>query len=688
MIAGKTIGLSMIVRNEAAVILRCLNSVRPLLDAVMIEDTGSTDGTQDLIRDWLARCGVPGEVYNRPWQDFATNRSSALDRLRLRTDIDYALIIDADDVLEIAADLDIAEFKRGLDRDLYYFDIRLGTTTYGRAQMCRNTMPFRYRGVVHEFLENPPGDCSSATATGLTIVCGREGARSQDPRKYQRDAATLEAALATETDPFMRSRYTYYLAQSLRDAGEPVRARAFFFKRAELGFWAEEIFVSLLAAARLQAELAEPTDAILATFDRATAVCPHRAEALHGASRVCRLADRFAAGAAYAERGLAMPRPDASLFAESWIYDYGLLDELAINAYWSGRYRQSLDANAQLLADNRIPPEERRRIEDNFEFARAALAERGAAPDAPIAGSDAIAVENNAGQWRTRPVPLAARALWQICAIDRPGYIHAAAFSEIVEAVFHGMLQLDLRVELVREPRALSDRAILIGAHLLGAEECAEIPDGAIVYNSEHAGSGFLTPHYEALLRRCTTWDYSADNARVFGARLATAVNYVPLGYVPQFTRVVRQNADIDVLFVGSSSPRREQVLDALRVQGLIVHHAFGVYGAARDALIARARVVLNMHFHLPGAFEVVRVGYLLANRCAMVCEVNPGETVDADLAGAFLAAPFSELATVTARLVEDAALRSVFAEAGFRAFAARNQAVILRDALQRAGRL
>ena len=136
MIAGTTIGLCMIVRDEAAVILRCLNSVRPLLDAVVIEDTGSTDGTQDLIRDWLARTGLPGEVYNRPWRDFASNRSSALTRLRLRTEIDYALIIDADDVLEIAPDLDLAAFKRGLDRDLYYFDIRLGTTSYGRAQMC------------------------------------------------------------------------------------------------------------------------------------------------------------------------------------------------------------------------------------------------------------------------------------------------------------------------------------------------------------------------------------------------------------------------------------------------------------------------------------------------------------------------------------------------------------------------
>ena len=49
----RTIGLCMIVKNEAHVILRCLDSVRPLVDYVLIEDTGSTDGTQQIVMDWL-----------------------------------------------------------------------------------------------------------------------------------------------------------------------------------------------------------------------------------------------------------------------------------------------------------------------------------------------------------------------------------------------------------------------------------------------------------------------------------------------------------------------------------------------------------------------------------------------------------------------------------------------------------
>src|SRR5262245_42127067 len=95
----KTIGLCMTVKNDSEVVLRCLESVRPIVDYVLVEDTGSTDGTQSIIREWLDRAGLPGEVYDEPWHDFAYNWSHALARLREKKDVDYALIIKAGDVL-------------------------------------------------------------------------------------------------------------------------------------------------------------------------------------------------------------------------------------------------------------------------------------------------------------------------------------------------------------------------------------------------------------------------------------------------------------------------------------------------------------------------------------------------------------------------------------------------------------
>jgi tetratricopeptide (TPR) repeat protein len=365
-----TIGLCMIVKNEAHVIVRCLDSVRRLVDHVLIEDTGSTDGTQQIVRDWLVRENLPGAVIDEPWQDFAANRTSALAKLRDRREIEYALIMDADDVLVYDDGFDSAAFKAALRADIYTVPIRLGSIVYQRPQICRNALEFRYRGVVHEFLEGPPpGGQSAADAAGFHITSGREGARSRDPQKYQRDAAVLQAALASEQDPFLRSRYTFYLAQSYRDCGEKQRAIEHYLARVELGYWAEEVFVSLLNAARLMEEVGRPFADVRATYDRAAASCPTRAEALHGAAQLCFRNGRNREGYELAKRGLAVAKPASGLFLEPWIYDYGLLDQFAINGYWAGEYAPSLDACLKLLGGGKLPQSEIPRVVQNARFA-------------------------------------------------------------------------------------------------------------------------------------------------------------------------------------------------------------------------------------------------------------------------------------------------------------------------------
>lgn len=382
----KTIGLCMIVKDEAAVIERCLDSVRPLIDYVLIEDTGSTDGTQEIVRAYLRRSGLPGEVIDEPWRDFAYNRSHALARLRENAAIDYALIMDADDRLVLEPGFDAAAFKTSLSADVCHVWIRLGGTRYHRPQLCSNRLGFHFRGVVHEYLEGPPGGFSAQTAAGFYIAAGVEGARSKDPDKYRRDAAALEQALAGETDPFLRSRYTFYLAQSWRDCGEREKALAAYLARAELGGWDEEVFVSLYNAGKLQEALGEPTDTVVATLLRACETVPRRAEALHAASRACRAVGRNEEGCEIARRGLDLPEPETGLFIEPWIYRYGLRDEFAINAYWAGHYEESLAACEALLRDPELPGAERARIERNAEFAYRKLAPVVPEPTIRIAG--------------------------------------------------------------------------------------------------------------------------------------------------------------------------------------------------------------------------------------------------------------------------------------------------------------
>ena len=67
-----TVSLCMIVRDEEAVLERCLESVRDAVDEIIIVDTGSTDGTKDIGRKYT------GKIYDLPWQDdFAAARNFA-----------------------------------------------------------------------------------------------------------------------------------------------------------------------------------------------------------------------------------------------------------------------------------------------------------------------------------------------------------------------------------------------------------------------------------------------------------------------------------------------------------------------------------------------------------------------------------------------------------------------------------
>src|SRR5271169_7230811 len=192
----KTIGLCMIVKNEANVITRCLDSARPLIDYVLVEDTGSTDGTQDIVREWLGRNNMPGLVIEEPWQDFAYNRSHALETLRKVETVDYAGVMDPDNQLVLEVGFDPVAFKEVMQHDIYWVQIRHGILRWRLPYLFAIHLPLRFIGVVHEALslERPVTELRETIAQGFYVQTGREGWRNNNPRKYQDDAALLEKA--------------------------------------------------------------------------------------------------------------------------------------------------------------------------------------------------------------------------------------------------------------------------------------------------------------------------------------------------------------------------------------------------------------------------------------------------------------------------------------------------------------
>lgn len=118
------ITLVMIVRNESAVIERCLASVRPLLSRWLIVDTGSTDDTIEKIEHALS--DIPGKVHQREWVNFGHNRTEAL--ALARGVGSHLLLIDADMTLRIEGEiphLSAGAYELRHDADPAYWNPRL-----------------------------------------------------------------------------------------------------------------------------------------------------------------------------------------------------------------------------------------------------------------------------------------------------------------------------------------------------------------------------------------------------------------------------------------------------------------------------------------------------------------------------------------------------------------------------------
>jgi glycosyltransferase involved in cell wall biosynthesis len=382
------VALVMIVKNEArkandeglTVIERCLGSVLPCIDTFVICDTGSTDGTQEVIKSWAEKVGIDGHVIDREWKDFGTNRSEALEYARELTDADYCLMIDADEILVYDQNFDPINWRKSLTADLYNVFAEYGGTRYHRPQLTSNHKRFYYRGVLHEYVDCHDETSSREFCPGFINTPIQDGARSDDPEKYAKDAITFEKALAEGVDEQDVNRYLFYLAQSYRDSQQWEKCLDAYQKRADAGGWTEEVYYSLFQVARTKEILLEKgkynIDEVIEGYMKAFQQNPWRSEALWAASRFCRLKCRFDQAFCFANHAVRLPLPEGALFVTKAVYDFMVLDEYAISCYWTGRYKESRDACVELLRNPNLPEEYKERVNANLEHSIEALKTR------------------------------------------------------------------------------------------------------------------------------------------------------------------------------------------------------------------------------------------------------------------------------------------------------------------------
>ena len=148
-----SISLCLIVKNEEDTIVRCLNSVKDIVDEINIVDTGSTDKTKELVANFTDR------IYDFVWvDDFAKARNYAFEQATK----DYIMWLDADDVLLEKDRNMLLELKESLkpnvDSVMMYYNLTTDefgnvTSRLKRNRLVKRSGNFKWIGAVHEYLE-------------------------------------------------------------------------------------------------------------------------------------------------------------------------------------------------------------------------------------------------------------------------------------------------------------------------------------------------------------------------------------------------------------------------------------------------------------------------------------------------------------------------------------------------------
>tara|TARA_R110000868_G_scaffold81820_7_gene231418 strand:+ start:6102 stop:7343 length:1242 start_codon:yes stop_codon:yes gene_type:complete len=361
----------MIVKDETHIIEQCLRSIAKYVDRYDITDTGSTDGTQDLIKKTMEELGVSGEVHQSDWKGFGDHgntmgsRTESLNNAK-NSDAEYAWVIDADDYVEGKF-----EYPETMDADCYSLCIGRGDFTWWRNQIFKLSVDWKYMGILHEYAttdSKPREELNAGKISGeYKVIARTEGNRNvgiSPIDKYKRDAELLEKAIVDEPQ---NDRYQFYLAQSYFDSQQFEKSLAAYEKRVEMGGWHEEIYYSKLRCGILKGLMERPLAEVAGCFVDAFNYRPIRAEPLWFLSRMYRMNNMPAAAYLYAKMGLDIPYPENDiLFIQDDVYRWGILDEVGATAFYANQPQIGYQASKILLEKNLVPALHRQRVIENF----------------------------------------------------------------------------------------------------------------------------------------------------------------------------------------------------------------------------------------------------------------------------------------------------------------------------------
>ena len=337
--------LLLMIKNESAIIERCLAHATPYVDAIAVLDTGSTDDTVQRCEAFLASTKKPFLVETEPFKNFGHNRTASFhvaqrlcESLSWDATTTYALAVDADMVIKPQT----AFFQHPLTANGYNLIQENGHMKYYNTRLMKCSHPWTCVGATHEYWS---GDPTEKLSYDLFYIDDKnDGGCKSD--KFDRDVRLLTEDL--KADP-KNGRTHYYLGQSLKDLGRFDEAIEMFKKRIELGGWVEEVWYAHLQIGRCYDHKGDE-HMMEYWMNKAFNTRQTRAEPLYHLTKYFREKSQHFKAYHYYLLGRNIPYPDDVLFVETNVYN-GLFfyEDTILSCYIYPSPHEKLEAQVRLL---------------------------------------------------------------------------------------------------------------------------------------------------------------------------------------------------------------------------------------------------------------------------------------------------------------------------------------------------
>ena len=370
---GPTMCFATMCKNEEHCIQNTLESVYKHIDYWVVCDTGSTDRTCEIVKNFFEEKGIPGELHVDEWVGFDHNKSLMMGRAKDKTD--YVLHLDADDLLINGLDFG----KNDIGDDAYFMNVTRGTLKWMALIIFNNRLTWKFCGVAHTTIK-----CKEKESFTTKDISNRNsyvsgegiGSRAFDPKKFLYDAEKLKKqffdTLLSDPDD-LNSRSAFYTGQSYQDYGMLEEAIKWYRLYTKLDVtWFEEIFECNMRIAYCMMKLNYKLSDIESQMSLAINIEPDRAEPYYFMGKHCNEIGEYEKAYNYLRaaksRDYKSVKEKYRLFIQETMYGIYNNDELSVACFWSDRFDEGYKYLLEILNDERFSSSKDRLLTNQKHF--------------------------------------------------------------------------------------------------------------------------------------------------------------------------------------------------------------------------------------------------------------------------------------------------------------------------------